>query len=188
MYRHPRKDTGADDAKTAKVFCRMSISSYLWKALRSRNRWMPREDWDALVRGDRCPLCADVEPQENRYSFLVAQLETANLRLSKNQYALGYCVLVHREHATEFDQLSPEEQAAFMRDLVRAGNAIASVLKPIKMNYQLLGNAVPHLHWHIVPRYYGDPAPGRPLNPAGRIRRLKPVEYQRIITDLQAAL
>jgi diadenosine tetraphosphate (Ap4A) HIT family hydrolase len=166
----------------------MSTLQSVWKSFLNRNRWMPREKWDALVRGDRCPLCADVELQENRYSFLVARLTTANLRLSKNQYARGYCVLVHREHATEFDQLSPEKQAAFMRDLVRAGNAIASVFKPIKMNYQLLGNAIPHLHWHIVPRYYGDPAPGRPLNPTGRVRRLKSDEYQRIITDLQAIL
>jgi diadenosine tetraphosphate (Ap4A) HIT family hydrolase len=70
----------------------------------------------------------------------------------------------------------------------RAGAAIASVFQPIKMNSQLLGNAIPHLHWHIVPRYYGDPAPGRPLDAAGHIRRLKLGEYQCIIADLQVAL
>ena len=32
-----------------------------------------------------------------------------------------------------------------------------------KMNYQLLGNCVPHLHAHIVPRPLLDPAPHRPL-------------------------
>jgi diadenosine tetraphosphate (Ap4A) HIT family hydrolase len=31
------------------------------------------------------------------------------------------------------------------------------------MNYQLLGNLVPHLHVHLVPRYLDDPAPGKPL-------------------------
>jgi len=33
----------------------------------------------------------------------------------------------------------------------------------LTMNYQTLGNAVPHLHTHLVPRFAQDPAPGRPL-------------------------
>jgi diadenosine tetraphosphate (Ap4A) HIT family hydrolase len=33
------------------------------------------------------------------------------------------------------------------------------------MNLQILGNAIPHLHCHLVPRYYGDPAPSRPIDP-----------------------
>ncbi|HEY3140085.1 MAG TPA: hypothetical protein VGJ86_03100, partial [Acidimicrobiales bacterium] len=30
-------------------------------------------------------------------------------------------------------------------------------------NYQALGNFLPHLHTHVVPRYPDDPSPGRPL-------------------------
>ncbi len=157
--------------------------------LRQPRRWMPREKWDALVAGTNCPLCADVETEENYFSFLVARLETSNLRLAKNQYARGYCTLIFRDHATELHQLSPETQAALMRDLACAGSAIAKVFQPDKMNYQLLGNAVPHIHWHIVPRYWGDPAPHRPLDPSGAGRRLlKLAEYRQIINDLRAAL
>ena len=35
--------------------------------------------------------------------------------------------------------------------------------RPLKMNYEVLGNALPHLHTHLVPRYLDDPAPGRPF-------------------------
>ena len=31
------------------------------------------------------------------------------------------------------------------------------------MNYETLGNTVPHLHTHLVPRFTEDPAPGRPF-------------------------
>jgi len=56
-------------------------------------------------------------------------------------------------------------------------------------NYQLLGNAVPHIHWHIVPRYWGDPAPGRPLDALTSGKRLlKPDEYRQIIDELRVAL
>ena len=160
----------------------------LWRMLRKRRRWMPRQEWEALVAGDDCPMCASVGRQETRYGFLVARLEVSELSLSKNQYAPGYCVLIYREHATELHQLSPEKQAAFLRDLVRAGKAMARVFESDKMNYSLLGNLIPHLHWHIVPRYWGDPAPGRPLDPGGGVRLLKRDEYQRIIAELQAAL
>ena len=166
----------------------MSPWQTLWKMLRNRHRWMPHEEWDALVQGEHCPMCADVSKPETRYGFLVAELETANLHISKNQYILGYCVLIYREHATELHQLAPDKQAAFMRDLARAGTAIAGMWQPIKMNYQLLGNAIPHLHWHIVPRYWGDPAPGRPLDPGRKMRRLPSDEYQRPIATLQQAL
>jgi diadenosine tetraphosphate (Ap4A) HIT family hydrolase len=37
------------------------------------------------------------------------------------------------------------------------------VFAPCHMNYQLLGNSVPHLHVHLVPRYLDDIAPGKPL-------------------------
>jgi diadenosine tetraphosphate (Ap4A) HIT family hydrolase len=30
------------------------------------------------------------------------------------------------------------------------------VFKPDKMNYELLGNGCPHLHWHLYPRRKGD--------------------------------
>jgi diadenosine tetraphosphate (Ap4A) HIT family hydrolase len=59
-------------------------------------------------------------------------------------------------------------------------SAVERHFRPVKLNYQLLGNAVPHLHTHLVPRYADDPAPGRPLDfpdgarpeiPADRLRR-----------------
>jgi diadenosine tetraphosphate (Ap4A) HIT family hydrolase len=40
---------------------------------------------------------------------------------------------------------------------------VTAAFKPVKVNYFTLGNTVPHLHTHIVPRYAGDAAPGGPL-------------------------
>ena len=61
----------------------------LIRVLSQPRRWMPHEKWDALVRGDGCLLCTEVEKAENDFSFLVTRLETSNLRLVKNQYARG---------------------------------------------------------------------------------------------------
>ena len=41
--------------------------------------------------------------------------------------------------------------------------AIEECFRPHKMNYELLGNQVPHLHWHLFPRYAHDPDALRPV-------------------------
>jgi len=53
--------------------------------------------------------------------------------------------------------------AAYWQDIHRVARMIEHVFAPCHMNYQLLGNSVPHLHVHIVPRYLDDTAPGKPL-------------------------
>ena len=50
-----------------------------------------------------------------------------------------------------------------MRELFTVGRAIEQVMQPVKMNYNLLGNSLPHLHTHVVPRYADDPKPGWPF-------------------------
>jgi len=59
--------------------------------------------------------------------------------------------------------LSTSEVAAYWRDVYTVAQMIEQVFAPCHMNYQLLGNSVPHLHVHLVPRYLDDPAPGKPL-------------------------
>jgi diadenosine tetraphosphate (Ap4A) HIT family hydrolase len=66
-------------------------------------------------------------------------------------------------HVAEPTQLSPAEAAGYWQDVLCVGAALEQLVEHAKMNYQLLGNTVPHLHAHIVPRPLLDPAPHRPL-------------------------
>ena len=47
--------------------------------------------------------------------------------------------------------------------MLAVGRAVRAQFDPVKMNYLTLGNTVPHLHTHVVPRYRDDPAPGGPI-------------------------
>lgn len=129
--------------------------------------WMPRERWNALVRGEGVPLCAELASgaAETEHDRTVADLRLSRLRLAANQWVPGYRVLVCAVHVREPYELPKAEQVAFFDDLMRVGRALEAVFHPAKLNFQLLGNAVPHLHAHVTPRYHGDPAPGRPLDP-----------------------
>jgi diadenosine tetraphosphate (Ap4A) HIT family hydrolase len=143
--------------------------------------WMPREQWDALLRGDDCPACDEVRSGVTDEGYVVARLQVSQLRLMRNQFQAGYSVLVCMQHVPEPYHLSPEDQVRFFQDLVR-------VFAPTKMNINLLGNLVPHLHAHLVPRYYGDPAPGRPIDPNVQVVMLTPGEYQQRVRLIQEAL
>lgn len=153
-------------------------------------RWMPRERWEALVRGEGCPLCADLaaDVRANAHVYTVADLEASRLWLATNQAVAGYCVLVARRHVREPYELPPAEQAAYFRDLMRAGQALERAFGAVKMNFELLGNAVPHLHCHVKPRYYGDPAPSRPIHPDEHPLHLTAAEYEERVATIRAAL
>jgi diadenosine tetraphosphate (Ap4A) HIT family hydrolase len=66
-------------------------------------------------------------------------------------------------HASRPDQLTAEEWTAFCADLFTAQRAVVTVTRPDHINVESLGNVVPHLHWHIIPRYVGDPRWGMPI-------------------------
>jgi diadenosine tetraphosphate (Ap4A) HIT family hydrolase len=66
-------------------------------------------------------------------------------------------------HVAEPTQLSDDEATQYWRDVLIVGRAIETAFRPVKLNYNLLGNSLPHLHTHIVPRYADDPKPGWPF-------------------------
>ena len=150
------------------------------------NAWMPREKWDALVRGENCPLCAVVAAGDA--TDYIADLFISRLILNKNQYVKGYCLLLCHKHVREPYELSVDEQNKFFTDMMHAGQSLEKVFGAVKMNFQILGNAVPHLHCHIEPRYYGDASPGKPIDPNKETVILKPEEYQKRIKQIRQAL
>ncbi|HEY6457135.1 MAG TPA: HIT family protein [Steroidobacteraceae bacterium] len=124
---------------------------------------MEHAQWDRLVRGTDCPF--DVPRQNsNEYWDLVAQLAVSSLYLAANQIYRGQCLLIlDIRHATRPEELSKEEWGTFCADLYCAEAAIAKAVHPDHINVAALGNVIPHLHWHIIPRYRGDPRWGAPI-------------------------
>jgi diadenosine tetraphosphate (Ap4A) HIT family hydrolase len=84
--------------------------------------------------------------------------------LERHAIAAGHAAVVfRRRHVANFTDLAPDELAHYWADVQDVGRSVEHVFKPCHVNYLLLGNIVPHLHVHIVPRYLDDAAPERPL-------------------------
>jgi diadenosine tetraphosphate (Ap4A) HIT family hydrolase len=153
-------------------------------------QWMPRKKWDALVRGDDCPLCAEVATPigSDEYGYTIADLPMSRLRLNRNQGVAGYCILVSRKHARELYDLDDADRAQFVDDMLRTARALEAVFQPVKMNFEILGNSIPHLHCHIKPRFYGDPAPGLPIWPERYPLFLPEEEMSARVASIRTAL
>ncbi|MEO6422313.1 MAG: HIT family protein [Candidatus Nitrotoga sp.] len=68
----------------------------------------------------------------------------------------GFCRVIWNRHAKEMTDLNDGEQHAFMNVVFVVESAIREVMQPDKINLASLGNMMPHLHWHIIPRYVID--------------------------------
>ena len=125
------------------------------------------DNWDALLHGESCPLCDLFRSGrlEDAHGITVTDLTFSRLFLAKNQFVKGYCVLICRRHVIEPFELSAAERATYFDDLAHVGRALQQAFQADKMNYNILGNVIPHLHTHILPRYFTDSAPNRPIDP-----------------------
>lgn len=142
-------------------------------------------EWLDKIEGRYCPLCKD--PSHGCEMVLDGGVTRAYLQPSAT--FRGYCVLVLKRHAVELDDLTPEERTALIEDIARVGHAIRAICSPAKLNYEILGNIVPHVHTHIIPRYHGDPGWGWPAwDMLPDKAKLTPEEYARLAEDLRSAI
>ena len=119
--------------------------------------------WEELARGVGCPLCEPRVKIDDKHYFVI-KLPVSSVYLSRNQTNLGYCTLVYDpHHVTRMEELTEEEYVAFNSDLYVLSRALSSTFSPDHMNYAVLGNNVPHLHWHVIPRYQTDPRWRQPV-------------------------
>ncbi|MBN2392708.1 MAG: hypothetical protein JXR84_18400 [Anaerolineae bacterium] len=95
--------------------------------------WMPREKWDALVRGDKCNDCLHLASGDNPHGYTIAHLRVSRFDLLKTQFVPGCSVLYYREHVIEPYQMSTEEQHLYFAAIMQAAQALVQVFKPVKV-------------------------------------------------------
>lgn len=108
-----------------------------------------------------CDIIEQIKRSEDPY--FVRELETGYVVMSWFQFYKGMALFIAKDHVTELHQLATERKKLFLYEMSIVAEAVQRAFKPVKLNYELLGNAHPHLHWHVVPRHADDPLPNRPI-------------------------
>lgn len=124
------------------------------------SKWNSPAEWQRLCDGSACPICVRGQPLN-----IIASLGASWLTMSDNAPMVGYACLVSRVHAVDLHDLGEDQSVYFMRDAHRVSAALSSVTGAVKLNYEIHGNTLPHLHMHFFPRYAGDPFEGRAIEP-----------------------
>jgi diadenosine tetraphosphate (Ap4A) HIT family hydrolase len=74
----------------------------------------------------------------------------------------GFCRVIWTEHVAEMSDLTADERQHLLAIVNAVERVVRSAVRPDKINLASLGNVVPHVHWHVIPRWRDDshfPAP-----------------------------
>jgi diadenosine tetraphosphate (Ap4A) HIT family hydrolase len=69
---------------------------------------------------------------------------------------VGFCRVIWNTHVAEMTDLSDDDRRHFFAVVMATERALRDLLHPDKMNLASFGNVVPHLHWHVIPRFRDD--------------------------------
>jgi len=97
-----------------------------------------------------CPICSAVD-EDNLYVTDLYRVVSVN-----DPDWPGFCRVILNKHVAEMTELSGEDQATLMHAVFTVEAALRNLMHPTKINLASLGNVVPHVHWHIIPRWAND--------------------------------
>jgi diadenosine tetraphosphate (Ap4A) HIT family hydrolase len=127
-----------------------------------------------------CPLCAELDPE----SVLWEDAYCRVIDVGDPDYP-GYCRVIWNAHVREMSDLADSSRTHLLTVVCGVERVLRDLLSPDKINLASLGNQVPHVHWHVIPRFADDPhfpdsiwaarrrtATPRPIDPAVLVREL----------------
>jgi diadenosine tetraphosphate (Ap4A) HIT family hydrolase len=98
-----------------------------------------------------CPLCSG-----DGETVLWRDAVCRVIRAPEPDYP-GFLRVIVNAHVKEMTDLPHDDREALMRVVFAAESALRELVAPDKINLASLGNVVPHLHWHVIPRFTDDP-------------------------------
>jgi diadenosine tetraphosphate (Ap4A) HIT family hydrolase len=96
-----------------------------------------------------CELCALAVPTVYRDDKL-------SVILVDDPNYPGFARVIWNDHIKEMSDLNASERLLLNDAVYRVELALREVMRPVKVNVASLGNVVPHLHWHVIPRFADD--------------------------------
>jgi diadenosine tetraphosphate (Ap4A) HIT family hydrolase len=101
----------------------------------------------------------------------------------------GFCRVIWNAHVAEMTDLAPADRGHLMDLVFGVETALRRVLSPTKINLASLGNQVPHLHWHVIPRFADDATfPDAVWAPARRDGAPREVDWTALAAAVQSEL
>ena len=109
-------------------------------------------------------MCQNPRREADEYGICILRGRYSDAYLQRADVQRGYTVVIWRgRHINQPTELDEAEAAGYWAEVLAVARALIKVYQPLKMNYETLGNSLPHLHTHLLPRFTDDPRPGQPF-------------------------
>jgi diadenosine tetraphosphate (Ap4A) HIT family hydrolase/GNAT superfamily N-acetyltransferase len=126
-----------------------------------------------MTVNDGCPICASS-------TDVLVELGASFVTAGRRAPLPGYVCVVARTHVVEPFELDDEERHRYFEEVWRVAAAVLAQTGAVKVNYEIHGNTIPHLHTHLFPRFADDPFTGRPIDGSAELFERGPDELARL--------
>jgi diadenosine tetraphosphate (Ap4A) HIT family hydrolase len=109
--------------------------------------------------GTSCPICDRGEPTD-----IGLELEHTWVTIPPRTPLPGYVAIIAKHHVREPFELVEADRLGFWSEVDQVAAALDRRLRPDKLNYEIHGNTIPHLHLHLYARRRGDRFEGQPID------------------------
>ena len=107
---------------------------------------------------DNCLICGRIALwREGKNPYFIHEFKRSIFVVGDHQFHRGYALVLLKQHVRELHELPENVQLEHFSEVMTAGKAIQAAFDPWKLNYACYGNQIPHVHWHIFPRYETEP-------------------------------
>jgi diadenosine tetraphosphate (Ap4A) HIT family hydrolase len=147
--------------------------------------WADPDSWARRCRPDGCIVCTSGHPYG-----IIGELGHTWVTTDREVAVFGYLCVISKTHSVEPFELPEPQRTAFWTESIAVANGLSRLLQPVKVNYEIHGNTLPHLHMHLLPRRADDAFVGRPIDLGEIHHRYSDTDLDRLramITSLPSA-
>ncbi len=132
-----------------------TVMKYLWSPWRMKYIEEHEED-------GACVFCEAQTQPDGEGNLIVHRGERSYAILNRYPYTTGHLLILPFEHISKLDELDPETRIEMVEMINTSVQILREIYHPdgfnIGMNLgEAAGAGIPrHLHWHVVPRWFGD--------------------------------
>ena len=142
--------------------------------------------WSRLTDPQHCPVCMSSPMPAGMED--VVEFPHSWLNAEPIECMRGACHLTAKKHAIELDELSDDELLDLMKELQLCIKALKHVTQAVKINIEIHGNTLPHLHMHLYPRTIDDPFPGKAIDYTQKRKMYAEGEFEAFVAALRGEI
>lgn len=115
-----------------------------------------------IIKPEGCVFCTAADSKPSAKSLVLLRKKHCMVVMNKFPYNNGHLLVIPARHVGNITQLKKAEYSELMLTLQQACGILQNAYNTENMNLGMnhgavAGAGIPdHLHWHIVPRWFGD--------------------------------